>query len=76
MRHLTVEQLISLWPKVRDLADDLSVAEQTVYSWKRRGYVPASNARAIVDAARARNISLTLAEVMEATERHETGAAA
>lgn len=54
-----VSEILSLWPDVRALADDIGRPYDTVFAWKRRGSVPVEYWPAIVASARTRNLPVT-----------------
>jgi hypothetical protein len=58
-----MKHILSLWPTVKDLSDDLGLPYTTVHSWAARGRVPASHDLALIRAASSRGHSLTLEEL-------------
>ena len=70
-----MEQIISLWPSMRDLAEDLGQPYSTVTSWKQRGSIPAKFDLDLIAAASGRGKSLTLEQLALARRTSERGAA-
>lgn len=56
---MNVSEILSLWPDLRVLADDIGRPYHTVSAWKRRGSIPVAYWSAIVASARARGLSVS-----------------
>lgn len=59
----TAEDLIARWPSDRDFTDDLGVRPQEAVIWRYRGYIPTDQWPSLLEAAGARGIGVTLAEL-------------
>ena len=51
-------ELIDQWPTMTELAADLSEKPGTVRKWKQRECIPADRWRALLDAAKGRDIAI------------------
>ena len=58
-----MEQIISLWPSMSDLASDLGKPYSTVTAWKQRGRIPADYDLDLIEAAQKRGHVLTLEQL-------------
>jgi hypothetical protein len=58
-----MKHILSIWPTVKDLSDDLGLPYTTVHSWAARGRIPASHDLDLIRAASLRGHSLTLEEL-------------
>lgn len=54
-----MKHLLHIWPKVKDLAEDLGVPYTTAHSWAVRGRIPADRDFDLIAAARRRGHKLT-----------------
>lgn len=60
-----MEQVFAIWPSMADMARDIGENPVTVRQWRRRGVIPAWHDAAIVQAARARGYTLSLADLAQ-----------
>ena len=67
-----MENIMSIWPTTKALADDLGVPYTTAHSWKARGRVPADWDLDLIAAAAKRGKRLTL-EQLALARRAQTG---
>ena len=58
-----MQNIIQIWPTVRDISEDLGVPYTTAHSWFTRGRIPAAYDLALVSAAKKRGVSLTLEQL-------------
>lgn len=58
-----MEHILTLWPSMAELADDLGKPYPTVAAWKQRGSIPARYDLDLIRAATARGKSLTLEQL-------------
>ena len=56
-------EIISFWPSVSALSDDLGVPYQTAAAWKQRDSVPAERWPALITAAHKRGLTITLEQL-------------
>lgn len=55
-----MENILNIWPKLTDLAEDLGLPYTTVHSWASRGSIPARYDLQLVAAAEKRGAALSL----------------
>ena len=61
-----MEQILSMWPTMADLAKDIGKPYSTVAAWKARGKIPADHDYALIEAAEKRGKILTLEKLAQA----------
>lgn len=61
-----MQHIKHIWPKVKDLSDDLGVPYTTAHSWVIRGRIPADYDIDIIRAAKKRGAKLTLEDLAKA----------
>lgn len=59
-----VENLIALFGSTKAVAEAAGVTDIAVRQWRRRGYVPTRNAHALLNAAKAKGLSLTAEDLL------------
>lgn len=66
-RMKTVSDIIALWPRTADFAEECGVEYMTAHQWIRRNRVPPEHWPALVKAARRRGFPVTEALLAEMT---------
>jgi hypothetical protein len=61
-----MRNIMSLWPTVKDMSDDLGLPYTTVHSWWQRGRIPHAHDFDIIRAAATRGHSLTHEQLAQA----------
>lgn len=62
----SVQDIIGLWPRRQDLADELGVTLVRVHGWATTGSIPARYHRGLVLAARKRGWDVVTADLVDA----------
>lgn len=60
-----LEDIFSIWPSLREMADDLGQLEDTVYRWKQRGRIPEDMWPSIIEKAAGREKLVTASQIMK-----------
>jgi hypothetical protein len=69
----TVSDIVELWPRTRDFADDCGVEWMTAHQWRRRNKIPPEYWAALVKGAKRRGYNVTeklLADMFAAKKRN------